>query len=38
MVMDPVGPIHPLSFKNESRRAFDGNLYFGQNKYDRKGR
>ena len=36
--MNPLGACHPQSFKNESRRANDGTLFFGQNKFDRKGK
>jgi len=27
----------PTSFKNDSRRAGDGSIFFGQNKFDEKG-
>ena len=36
--MNPQGPLYPESFKIESRRANDGYLYIGQNKFDKKGR
>lgn len=38
LIMNPMGPLHPQSFKNESRRTNDGTLVFGQNKFDAKGR
>lgn len=36
--MNPQGVMHPPQVKNEGRRANDGNLFFGQNKFDEKGR
>ena len=36
--MNPQGPFSPSNFKNESRRANDGVLYIGQNKFDKKGK
>ena len=30
--------MHPLQIKNEGRRANDGVIFFGQNKFDEKGR
>ena len=38
LVVNPQGPCAPTNFKNESRRAGDGCVYIGQNKFDRKGR
>ena len=35
--MNPQGIMHPQTIKNGSRRANDGHLYFGQNKFDEKG-
>ena len=37
-VIDPQGPISPVSLRNESRRANDGYFYIGSNKFDRAGR
>ena len=36
--MNPAGAHHPVAFKSETRRAEDGAVYIGQNKYDSKGR
>lgn len=36
--INPQGPFKPASFKNESRRANDGAIFLGQNKFDGKGR
>ena len=36
--MNPQGVMHPMQIKNEGRRANDGVLFFGQNKFDEKGR
>jgi len=30
--------MHPMQIKNEGRRANDGIIFFGQNKFDEKGR
>ena len=37
LVLNPQGPYAPTSFKNDSRRANDGNIYFGQNKFGENG-
>ena len=36
-MISPNGPQLPASFVAESRRANDGELYIGQNKFDEKG-
>ena len=38
IIMNPQGVMHPMQIKNEGRRANDGVLFFGQNKFDEKGR
>ena len=38
IIMNPQGPLYPESFKIESRRANDGYLFIGQNKFDKKSR
>ena len=36
--MDPQGPSGPATLRNESRRANDGYLFIGSNKFDKTGR
>jgi len=36
-LINHLGACGPSSFKNDSRRANDGCIYFGQNKFDEKG-
>ena len=36
--MDPQGLLQPAAIRNESRRANDGYLYIGANKFDKTGR
>lgn len=38
LVLNPLGPVAPASFKNDCRRVADGMTFFGQNKFDKFGR